>query len=337
VSVRVVVTTPLEDDLLERIRAADERIELVVPRELIAAPAFPSAHPFPAPDERWDALLESAEVLFDFGPLDLAPRLSSRPHLRWIQATSAGVGRLVERAGLQRSDVVVTTASGVHARALAEFALLAMLMFAKDTLRLVREQRDHQWQQYAVEELRGKVVCVVGLGKIGRETARLARLLDARTVGTVRTVGDRRAEDLHVERLVPTEQIDELLPEADVVVLATPHTPLTHRLLDARRLALLKPSAIVVNVARGDVVDEQALIDALREGRLGGAALDVFEREPLPEDSPLWDLPNVFVSPHSASTVAAENGRIVELFVENLRRYLDGRPLLNVLDKEQLY
>jgi glyoxylate/hydroxypyruvate reductase A len=180
-------------------------------------------------------------------------------------------------------------------------------------------------------------VCVVGLGKIGRETARLARLLDARTVGTVRAVGDRRAEDLHVEELVPTERLDELLPEADVVVLATPHTPLTHHLLDARRLALLKPSAIVVNVARGDVVDEQALIDALRAGRLRGAALDVFEREPLPDDSPLWDLPNVLVSPHSAATVAAENGRIVELFVENLHRYLDGRPLLNVLDKEQLY
>src|SRR5439155_16947390 len=118
-SVRVVVTTPLEDDLLERISEADERVDLVVPRELIAAPAFPSAHPFPAPDERWDALLDSAEVLFDFGPIELAPRLASRPHLRWIQATSAGVGRLVERVGLQKSDVVVTTASGVHARALA--------------------------------------------------------------------------------------------------------------------------------------------------------------------------------------------------------------------------
>jgi glyoxylate/hydroxypyruvate reductase A len=337
VSVRVVVTSPLEDDLLDRIRAADERIDLVVPHELIAAPEFPSAHPFPANDDRWQPLLDSAEVLFDFGPIELAPKLASRPQLRWIQATSAGVGRLAERVGLLDSDVVVTTSSGVHARALAEFTLLAMLVFAKDVPRLVRDQRDHRWEKYAVDELRGKVVCVVGLGKIGRETARLARLLDARTVGTVRVVGDRRAEDLHVEQLVPTERVDELLPEADVVVLATPHTPLTHHLLDARRLTLLKPSAIVVNVARGDVMDEEALIDALRDGRLRGAALDVFEREPLPENSPLWDLPNVLVSPHSAATVAAENGRIVELFVENLHRYLDGRPLLNVLDKEQLY
>ena len=142
---------------------------------------------------------------------------------------------------------------------------------------------------------------------------------------------------MSVERLLPTERIDELLPETDVLVLSAPQTPLTHHLLDARRLALLKPGAIVVNVARGDVVDEPALIEALRSGHLRGAALDVFEQEPLPEDNPLWDLPNVFVSPHSASTVAAENGRIVELFAENLRRYLNGEPLLNVLDKELLY
>ena len=118
--------------------------------------------------------------------------------------------------------------------------------------------------------------------------------------------------------------LDELLPAADVIVLATPHTPETHRLLDARRLALCKPTAILVNVGRGDVVEEPALIDALRDGRLGGAALDVFEQEPLPPSSPLWDLPNVFVSPHSASTVAGENERILDLFCDNIERYLDG-------------
>jgi glyoxylate/hydroxypyruvate reductase len=212
-----------------------------------------------------------------------------------------------------------------------------MLMFGKDTLRLGREQRAHRWERYAGEEIAGKTVCVVGLGKIGREVARLARALDARVVGTVRDVRGRLPDELGVERLEPTDRLDELLPGADVVVLAVPHTALTHRLLDARRLALLRPGAILVNIARGDVVDEAALVDALRTGRLRGAALDVFEQEPLPAESPLWDLPNVFVCPHSASTVAAENERIVELFQENIRRYLDGRPLLNLLDKEQLY
>jgi glyoxylate/hydroxypyruvate reductase A len=340
--VRLVITSPLADELVAAIAATDARLDVVHEPDLLALPRYPSDHPLPTLDrpgsrERWEALLDEAEVLFDFGPLELAPTLAARPRLRWIQATSAGVGKLAERIGLTESSVDVTTASGVHSRPLAEFALLAMLMFGKDVLRLGREQREHRWERYAVEEIAGKTVCVVGLGKIGREVARLARALDARVVGTVRELHGRAAEDLGVERLEPTGRLDELLPEADVVVLAVPHTALTHGLIDARRLALLPPGAILVNIARGDVVDESALVDALRSGRLRGAALDVFEHEPLPPESPFWDLPNVFVCPHSASTVAAENERIVDLFRENIRRYLDGDPLLNLLDKEQLY
>jgi phosphoglycerate dehydrogenase-like enzyme len=337
-----VITSPISDDLVAEIRATDDRLDVVHEPALLAPARYASDHPLPTLDapgarERWEALLDEVEVLFDFGPIELAPTLAARPRLRWIQATSAGVGKLAERVGLTESSVAVTTASGVHARPLAEFVLLAMLMFGKDTLRLGREQREHRWERYAGEEIAGKTVCVVGLGKIGRVVARLARALDARVVGTVRDVRGRVPDELGVDRLEPTDRLDELLPDADVVVLAVPHTALTHRLLDARRLALLRPGAILVNIARGDVVDEAALVDALRAGHLRGAALDVFEQEPLPAESPLWDLPNVFVCPHSASTVAAENERIVELFRENIRRYLDGRPLLNQLDKEQLY
>jgi glyoxylate/hydroxypyruvate reductase A len=340
--VRLVITSPLSDELVARIRATDARLDVVHEPDLLAPPRHACDHPLPTFEnpgarERWNALLDEAEVLFDFGPLELAPTLPGRPHLRWIQATSAGVGKLAERVGLTESSVAVTTASGVHARPLAEFVVLAMLMFGKDVLRLEREQREHHWELYSGEETRGKTVCVVGLGKIGREVARLARALDARVVGTVRELRGRTVDDLGVERLEPTDRLDELLPDADVLVLAVPHTAMTHRIVDARRLALLKPGAILVNIARGDVVDEAALVEALRSGRLRGAALDVFEQEPLPPESPLWDLPNVFVSPHSASNVAAENGRIVELFQENIRRYLEGRPLLNLLDKELLY
>lgn len=339
---RLVFTSPLEPALVQRVRELDARLDVVYPEDLLAAPRYPSDHPLPALDEpdarqRWTDLLDGAEILFDFGPLELTSDLASRPNLRWIQGTSAGVGRLVERVGLLESDVVVTTASGVHARPLAEFALLAMLMFGKNTMHLMRQQREHRWERHADEEIRGKVVCVVGLGKIGREVARLARALDAHVVGTVRDPGARTAADLGVDELQPTERLDELLPTADVVVLATPHTHETHRLLDARRLGLLKPSAILVNIARGDVVDEAALTEALQTGRLRGAALDVFDHEPLPSDSPLWDLDNVFVSPHSASTVASENERVVELFCENLGNYLAGAPLVNVLDKDLLY
>jgi glyoxylate/hydroxypyruvate reductase len=340
--VRLVITSPLSDELVDVIRATDGRLDVLYEPELLTPVRYASDHPLPTLDgpaarARWEAILDEAEVLFDFGPLELAPTLATRPRLRWIQATSAGVGKLAERVGLTASPVAVTTASGVHARPLAEFAVLAMLLFGKDVLRLGREQRDHRWERFAGEEVAGKTVCVVGLGKIGREVARLSRALDARVVGTVREIGDRVPEELGVERLEPAEQLDELLPLTDVLVLATPHTALTHRLLDARRLALLKPGAILVNIARGDIVDEAALIAALRSGALRGAALDVFEHEPLPPESPLWDLPNVLVSPHSGSTVPAENARIVELFQDNIRRYLDGRPLLNLLDKELLY
>jgi phosphoglycerate dehydrogenase-like enzyme len=337
-----VITSPLEDELVDAIRATHERLDVVYESDLLAPPRYASDHPLPSLDSpraraRWEELLDDAEVLFDFGPLELASTLARRPRLRWVQATSAGVGRLAERIGLCASPVSVTTASGVHARPLAEFVVLAMLVFGKDVLRMGREQRNHSWQRYAGEEIAGKTVCIVGLGKIGREVARLAHALDARTVGTVREVGRRRPEDLHVDRLEEHDRLDVLLPVVDVLVLAVPETALTYRLIDAGRLALLRPRAILVNIARGSVVDEAALVEALRSGHLRGAALDVFEQEPLPSESPLWDLPNVLVSPHSASTVGAENQRIADLFRDNLLRYLDGRPLLNLLDKERLY
>jgi phosphoglycerate dehydrogenase-like enzyme len=342
VSVRVVITSPLEDELVDAIRSTDERLDVVHQRELLAPTSYASDHPLPTLEtpesrERWEQLLDEAEVLFDFGPLELATSLARRPQLRWIQGTSAGVGGLVDRIGLRASPVVVTTSSGVHARPLAEFVVLAVLAFAKELPRIARDQREHRWERYAGDEAAGKTVCVVGLGKIGREVARLARALDMRTVGSVRDVRGRVGEDLHVDRLVSTDDLEELLPESDVLVLSCPLTESTYHLLDARRLALLKPSAIVVNVSRGQVVDEPALLDALGSGRLRGAALDVFEEEPLPSESPFWDLPNVLVSPHSASTVAAENDRVVALFCENLRRYLADDQLLNVLDKDLLY
>ena len=341
-SVRVVITSPLEEHLVRAIAETDPRLEVIYETDLLPAPRYPADHALPtvetpAQRARWQELLESAEVLFDFGPASLAESLSTLPRLRWIQATSAGVGRFAARIGLTHSDVIVTTASGVHARPLAEFALMAMLMFGKGAFRLADDQRAHRWERYAGREIAGSVVGIVGVGRIGREIARVVRALDARVVGTVRAVDGRRPEDLDLDALLRTEEIDEMLGEVDALVLCCPHTPETHHLLNAARLAALKPAAILINVARGAIVDEEAMIAALREGRLGGAALDVFAHEPLPPESPLWDLPNVLISPHSASTAASENEKIVALFRDNLRRYLDGRRLRNVLNSELLY
>ena len=340
--VRVVITSPLEEDVVRAVADVDPRLDVVYEADLLPAPRYPADHALPSvvTDEaraRWEGLLDGAEVLFDFGPLELAPRLASRPRLRWIQATSAGVGQFAARVGLTESAVTITTASGVHARPLAEFVLMAMLMFGKGAFRLAADQRAHRWERYAGQEVAGTVVGVVGVGRIGREVARVARALDARTVGVVRAPDGRTAAEFNLDALLPVERLDDLLPDVDYLVLCAPHTTETERLLTAERLALLKPSAVLINIARGAVVDEEALVAALADGRLRGAALDVFAREPLPPESPLWDLPNVLISPHSASTADNENRKIADLFRENLRRYLDGRPLLNVLDKRLLY
>ncbi len=341
-AVRIVITSPLEDHLVRAIADTDPRLEVVYEPDLLPTPRYAADHALtsdetPEEVERWHTLLEQADVLFDFGPASLAPQLVSLPRLRWIQATSAGVGQFCARVGLTESPIVVTTASGVHARPLAEFVLMAMLMFGKEAFRMAADQRAHRWERYAGQEMTGKTVGIVGVGRIGREVARVVRTLDARVVGTVRAPDGRRPEDLGLDALLPTDRVDEMLPEIDVLVLCCPHTPATHHLLTAERLALLKPGAVLVNIARGHIVDEEAMIAALQAGRLHGAALDVFAHEPLPAESLLWDLPNVLISPHSASTADSENEKIVALFRDNLRRYLNGQPLLNVLDKELLY
>ena len=341
--VRIVVTTHVEPHHLAAMAAVDPRLDVVYEADLIPPPRYACDHALPAiADERardrWLALLEDADVLYDFGPLPLADRLVEWPRLRWIQTTSAGVGEFARRVGLtERPDLVITTASGVHARPLAEFVVMAVLMFGKDLLRVQADQRRHHWERYAGEEAAGLVVGVVGAGRVGREAARLLRGLDAHVVGVVRSVAGRVPADVHADEIVAVSELDAVLERLDVLVLATPHTPETAGLIDARRLALLPPRAIVVNIARGDVVDEAALAGALAGGRLRGAALDVFQTEPLPPESPLWDLPNVIVSPHSASTAPAENDRIVEIFCENLRHYLAGEPMRNVLRPELLY
>ena len=341
-NVRVVITSPLEDALVEAIAATDPRLDVIYPADLITPPSYPADHGLPRAEteeqrEQWRQLLTGAEVLFDFGPPTMANQLAAYPRLRWIQATSAGVGQFAARIGLTRSEVIVTTASGVHARPIAEFVLMAILMFVKDAFSLAEDQHAHRWRRYATDELAGKMVTIVGAGRIGGEIARAARTFDARVAGTVRTLNGRSAQDLFLDLLLPNDRLDDLLPETDFLVLCCPHTPETEGLISAARLAMLKPAAVLINVARGAIVDEPALIEALRMGRLRGAALDVFAREPLPPDNPLWDMPNVLICPHSASTATTENGKIVDLFCDNLCRYLDGRPLRNVLNKELLY
>ena len=183
------------------------------------------------------------------------------------------------------------------------------------------------------EELTGKTLAIVGVGRVGQEVARHGKRMDMRVTGMRRS--DAPVPD--VDTVFDRAELHTMLREADFLVLAAPHTPETEGIIGEGELALLKPSAVLINIGRGALVDEDALIRALQEKRLAGAALDVAREEPPPQDSPLWDMPNVIISPHSASTVTQENARITDIFCDNLRRYLSGQPLRNVLDKKQLY
>ncbi|MGW8267254.1 MAG: NAD(P)-dependent oxidoreductase, partial [Longimicrobiales bacterium] len=192
------------------------------------------------------------------------------------------------------------------------------------------------WERYAGTDLEGKTLVVVGMGGVGREVCRVAKAFRMRVIGVDRPGYSFDRDTLSVDELRSSTELPSVLGQAEHLVLIAPHTPETEGMIGARELALLPEGAVFINIARGALVDEGALVEALRSGHLAGAGLDVFAQEPLPPDSPLWEMPNVLVSPHSASTSDGENRRLTDLFCENLRRFLAGEPLLNVLDLEEL-
>jgi phosphoglycerate dehydrogenase-like enzyme len=345
--VTVVIAIPLDAELVEPIRAADPRVQVTYAPELLPPVRYPNDHQgvddfrrSPEDERRWWEMIAGAEVLYGLpgdSPEGLARAVRGASGLRWVQASSAGAGEQVAAAGLSREElarVIVTSAAGVHAGPLAEFALLGLLAFTKDLPRLEADQRAHRWGHYPVGELTGGTLLIVGLGQIGEEVARLAAAFGMRVIGLNRS---GEADSPHVHEIHRTAELNDCLPETDAIVIAAPLTDETRGLIDAAAIARCKPGTILVNVGRGGVVDEEAMIDALRSGRLAGAALEVFAREPLPADSPLWDLPNVLVSPHTAGLSVREDERIVSLFVENLGRYLRGEPLRNRVDPKLLY
>jgi phosphoglycerate dehydrogenase-like enzyme len=346
---QVMIASPLEAELAATIRAAEPRAEVLFEPDLLPPARYPADHRGdPAfrrdaeAEARWRVLLDRAEVLFgipDDTAEGLAAAVTGLPRLRWIHATSAGAGEQVRKAALPAEAlkrVAITTSSGVHAVPLAEYAILGLLAVAKELPRFVEEQRAKAWPEVRrpLRELDGQTLFLVGLGDIGRETARLGKALGMRTVGFRRTQGPPPE---WVDEVHGPERLAELAGRADAMVVSLPLTDQTAGLIDRATIDRLPASCIFVNVGRGGVVDEPALIDALRERRIAGAVLDVFATEPLAEDSPLWTLPNVLVTPHAAALSARENERIVELFVDNLRRYLDGRPLRNVVEPGVFY
>ncbi len=345
--IKVAIATPLDAQLVATIQDADQCLEVLYHPELLPPTRYPNDHQGSdrfirdvEQERRWGAMIKQAEVLFGI-PGDSAHGLketvSGNPRLRFVQATAAGAGEQVRAAELTEAEltqVAVTSTSGVHAGPLAEFCILGLLAFAKGLSRLLDDQRAHRWGHYPMGELRDQTLLVVGFGKVGKEVARLAQAMGMRVTAINRAGA---SDSPYVEAVHDPGALTRLLPGADALVITLPLTDETRGLIDADAISRMKPGAILINVGRGGVVDETALVAALREQKLAGAALDVYASEPLANDSPLWTLPNALLSPHTAALTMRENERIVALFIENLRRYRHGEKLINRVDPQHFY
>jgi phosphoglycerate dehydrogenase-like enzyme len=278
--------------------------------------------------------------------------LGCAPELKWIQLLSAGADRML--AGpLRNASIPVTTSSGIHATPIAEYIIGSILAYSHRFHVAIRAQLRRQWMRQAefmatVDEVRGKTIGIVGYGSIGRETARIAQALGVRVLALKRHPESRSdpgwcppglgdPEGRIPERFFGPDRREAMLAESDYVAVTLPLTDETHRFIGARELAAMKPEAYVVNVGRGGLIDQGALIEALRDRRIGGAGLDVFEREPLETQSPLWELENVILTPHISGANRGYMDKACELFSENLRRFRAGLPLLNKIDPELGY
>jgi len=340
---RVVVTAPFPDADLDELRRREPRLDLVYEPELLRQPGvdWQQRKQRDAADQaRFDALVDTADALLgapDSSGAAVARTVAANPRLRWVQTIQAGGGQIVRAAHLDAAAlerVVFTTSAGAYSGPLAEFAVFGVLAGGRRLGELRVAQIRHEWRSRLVMPAAAdQTVAVVGLGSIGRAAAQKLALLGYHVVGVHR----RQVEAEGVERIEPVERLADVAAEADAIVLALPGTDATEKLFGREVLARIKPGATVVNVGRGTTVDEPALVEALQDGRVGFAALDVFAVEPLPADSPLWDMPHVVIAPHTAGVDAHEPRIVAELFAENARRLLDGEPLLNVVDPVEFY
>lgn len=317
----------LTDGHVATITGVSPRVELIhTSRQELSAGIVPE----PGPEV---LLIEASgdEPYLDEIPADGFATLVT-PRLRWVQSCSSGVGHILN-LGLFGDDVLLTNAAGVHANALAESVMAGVLLHAKRLVERQDRQRARVWEELHCRELRAATMCVIGTGNIGLATARLAQAFGMGVIGVRR--GPCPTE--HVDECLGPERLRDALSVADYIVIACPLTRETAGMLGPAEFAATKPGAYLLNVSRGKVVQERALLDALADGTLSGAYLDAHAQEPLPPGHPLWDAPGVTIIPHDSHSSPLIGDNIVELFADNLRRYLTGEPLRNVVDPSRGY
>lgn len=282
------------------------------------------------------AQLEEAEAVLRWvSGKRFSEMVEKGPKVRWLHTASAGVDHVLTPAVRNKPNLTVTDSGAAFTDTIPEFVIAWMLMVARRLPQLIAQQKEHKWQWIQQEELGGQTVGIVGLGPIGQGVARRAKALGMRVLGFRRH--DSPAENVD-QVLTGPDGLSQLLGESDFVVIAASLTESTRSLIGPEQLSQMKPTAWIVNIARGALIDEPALIAALRERRIGGACLDVFLKEPLPADSPLWDMPNVFISPHNSSGGTPQlRAKQKQVFFDNLRRFVHGEPLAGVVDIQQGY
>jgi phosphoglycerate dehydrogenase-like enzyme len=335
--VEVLITIPFSDELISRLRGISNRLKITTAN---------ARKPEDISTEVW----AHSEVLYTS---HILPLPDQAPLLRWIQFHFAGIDRSIDAPIIKNPDLTVTTLSGASASQLAEFAVMMCLALGHCLPDLAANQAraewpNDRWERFSPRELRGSTVGIVGYGSIGRQIARLLREFGATTLGTKHDAmhpedtgyipegqGDPGGDFVH--RLYPAQALRAMLKDCDFVVITVPVTPETRSSFGAAELAAMKPGAFLINVARGEVVDQPALIEALHDHKIAGAALDVFAEEPLPPDNPLWKMLNVIITPHISGMSSHYDERAIDLFSENLQRYLAGLPLYNRVDPERGY
>lgn len=336
--INVLITFDFPTELIDRLQNVSTRLSITCRKT-------------ENPEEIAD-LLGELDVLYTWHR-DILPQPGEAPRLRWVQLHSAGLDHIADHPLLTGGDVTFTTASGIHAIQIAEYVFTQLLAFAHHIPRMFEDKADHRWtkgrwDRYVPDELYGKTLGIVGYGQIGRRIAQIAQTFGMRVLAIKRNVRQLTSEGFTLlgigdpegdipDRIYPPLALKPFLKECDHVVLTAPLTTNTRHLIDADAIAAMQPHAVLVNVARGQVIDEQALIEALKEEKIAAAALDVFEEEPLLPESPLWELPNVILSPHVAGFTPRYDERATDLFAENLRRFVAGEPLLNVVDLTRGY
>lgn len=330
---KILINCPLSESHIARLRALSPRVELV----------------FVDNQERQtltDKEVSDVDVIYATA-MDFNPAAAKR--LRWAQTDTAAVNHVMGKP-IWRSDVPLANVSGAYSVAVAECAIAMLLAISRKLPLACKQQAEHNWDDVAMQgiDLHGKTMGIIGYGSIGRQIARIADAMGMRILACKRNP-ERRAASGYLlpgtgdpEGVIPIvwygiEQVAEMLPQCDIMMVTLPLTEQTHHIVGRQAFAALPRHAWVLNMGRGPVIDEAALVEALQNGTIAAAALDVFEEEPLPKDNPLWDMPNVFIMPHVASWSTAQAERAGEVLIENLRRDLNGEPLMNVIDKQFMY